>query len=322
MRPDADALGSSLALSGYLQKKGHDVTVITPTDYPHFISWLHGNEEVVVYTDKVDESKKLIADASLIFCLDFSRLDRIGEMEDIVRHAKADKVLIDHHTDPEDFAEYILWSTEAAATAELIYQFILLFDDYKLIDKNIAESIYAGIMTDTGSFRFPCTTKKTHQIIAELIEIGADNGKIHRLIYDDNSVNRLRFLGYALSEKLVVLEEYRTAYFSISEEELQQYETGTGDTEGIVNYALSMNGIVFAAFLKEREGMIKISFRSKGSFKVNEFSKENFSGGGHRNAAGGRGKEGESLKETTDFFISLLPKYKDQIEESHRTLNL
>ncbi len=319
IKPDADALGSSLALWGYLKKLGHDVQVITPTDYPRFIWWMHGNDEVMIYTDTTEASDRLINDADLIFCLDFSCLQRISDMGEIVRQAKGEKVLIDHHIDPEDFAEYVLWSTKASSTAELIYDFILLFNDYDKLDKHIAESIYAGIMTDTGSFRFPCTTKKTHQIIAELIEVGADNGKVHRLVYDDNSLNRLKFLGFALSEKLVVLEEYKVAYFAISAKELEQFSSENGDTEGVVNYALSMNNIVFAAFIKESDGIIKMSFRSKGTFAVNEFSRDHFEGGGHKNAAGG--KSDLTLEETIQKVRNLLPQYKEAIEESYQNLN-
>jgi phosphoesterase RecJ-like protein len=311
-KPDADALGSSLGLAGYLKKKGHHVTVVTPSDYPSFLNWMPGNEEVVVCSEQTDgQVRQIISEAEVIFCLDFSCLGRINEMGPYVREAKATKVLIDHHLEPERFADIEFSDTAAAATAELVYHVIRELGDEPLIDVSIGECLYAGIMTDTGSFRHPTTSRNVHLIIAELVHLGVDISKVHRLIYDSYSEKRLRFLGYALKDKLVVLPEFNTAYIAISADELKEYDSQTGDTEGLVNFALSILGVVFAAVLIDRSTAVKISFRSVGNFSVNEFARSHFQGGGHRNASGGVSYL--TLDETVAKFVSLLPAYKDQL---------
>ncbi len=311
-KPDADALGSSLGLASILKKKHHEVHVITPTDYPGFLHWMHGNNEVIIFNEGNEKkSEALIDQADIIFCLDFSCLSRIEKLGELVGQSKACKVLIDHHQGKEDFADFELWSTKAAATCELVYQMVSDLGDQDLIDKDIAESLYAGIMTDTGSFRHPNTTKQVHEIVARLIGIGADVAKVSKLIYDNNTVDRLRFIGYALSEKLIVLEEYKTAYFVITGEELRRFRYRNGDTEGLVNYALSIKGIIMAAVILDRPEGIKLSFRSVGDFAVNDFAAEHFNGGGHKNAAGG--SSDLSLKETENKLIALLPLYKEQL---------
>lgn len=314
-RPDADALGSSLGLANYLKKYGHDVSVVTPTSYPQFISWMKGNEEVIIYKGNEDQAKQKLDEADLIFCLDFCNLNRIDELGDLIREkSETPKVLIDHHIDPEDFAEFQLWSSDASATAELIYDFIIQMGDEDKIDVDIAECIYAGIMTDTGSFRFPATSPKVHLTIAELIKKGVQNAKIHRLVYDNNPETKLRFLGHCLSNLLVVRKDLGAAYIAIPLSDKKKFNAQLGDTEGIVNYALSINGIKFASLIKEEEDMVKFSFRSTGDFSVNEFAKENFNGGGHKNAAGGRSDL--SFKETIAKFEDLLIRYKDKIINS------
>ncbi|MCP4520253.1 MAG: bifunctional oligoribonuclease/PAP phosphatase NrnA [Cytophagales bacterium] len=314
-KPDADALGSSLALANYLlQYQHHTVKVITPTDYPHFLTWMKGNNDVIVYEETAAITKKsneLIADADLIFCLDFSALHRIKDMGERVRDSKAKKVLIDHHIDPEDFAEFVLHDDKASSTAELIYDFIELAGDTDKIDKHIGECIYAGIMTDTGSFRFPSTTKKVHLLLADLFDKGIDHSYVHRIIYDDNNMSRLQILGHALSQKLKVFPEYNTAYIYLSKKELQDYNSQTGDTEGVVNYALSLRGIIFAVLFIEGDGLIKLSCRSVGDFAVNEFANTHFEGGGHKNAAGGRSLS--TLEETIEKFEALLPQYQEEL---------
>jgi phosphoesterase RecJ-like protein len=307
-KPDADALGSSLAMCSYLQKKGHEVLVITPSDYPWFLNWMIGNDKVLVFDAKKDRSKKNVekafSEANLIFCLDFSAIERVQDLKEILTNASGTKILIDHHLEPEHFTNYELWDTKAAATTELVYEFITNMGDGAMIDIPIAECIYAGIMTDTGSFRFPSTTARVHTIMADLIRIGVDNHKIHNLVYDNNSEDRLRFLGFALAEKLIVLPKKKTAYFCISDTELLKFHSKTGDTEGLVNYALSIEGINFAALMIERPDAIKLSFRSRGDFSVNEFARKYFDGGGHKNAAGG--KSDLNLIETENKFLDIL----------------
>jgi phosphoesterase RecJ-like protein len=308
-KPDADALGSSLGMSNFLIKKGHNVTVITPTDYPEFLHWMKGNEDVLIFNEgNQKQSQGLIDLADVIFALDFSVLERINELGDIVRTSKAFKINIDHHLDPEDFADFQLSNTKAAATCEMCYELIVNLGDRDLIDADIAECLYAGIMTDTGGFRHSNTTKNVHEVVANLIQLGANNSNVAKKIYDNNSLDRLKFLGYALSEKLIVLPEYSTAYFAITNEELSKYNSRTGDTEGLVNYALSLQGIVFAALFTDRNEAIKMSFRSIGEFPANEIASKFFNGGGHRNAAGG--KTEISLDETVNRFKGVLPAYK------------
>lgn len=317
-KPDADALGSSLGLAGYLKKKGHEVSVITPTDYANFLAWMNGNENVIIFNEGNEtKSEKLVNEADIVFCLDFSSLNRINELGEIVRQSNSIKVLIDHHLDPEDFADFVYWSTNAAATAELVYDLICDLGDEKLLDKDIAESLYAGIMTDTGSFKHPNTTKNVFKVCAELIAIGADTAKVSKLVYDTNSLDKVKFLGFALNEKLTVLQEFNTAYFAISKDELERFNSKTGDTEGLVNYALSIEGIKFAAVIIDRTEAIKMSFRSIGDFSVNEFARKHFEGGGHKNAAGG--KSDLSLAETVKKFESVLNDYKNELSSKTKT---
>lgn len=312
--PDGDAMGSSLGLYNYLSQKKHKVTVITPNDYPSFLFWLPGNKNVINFSTKAREAKVAVAKANIIFCLDFNSLKRIDALGDEVGKSKAKKCIIDHHLQPEDFADFMLHDIKACSTCELIHDFIELMGDKKLINKNISNCLYTGIMTDTGSFRFPSTTAKTHRIIAELIDAGAENSEIHNRIYDDNTEDKLRLLGFCLAEKLTVLKEYGTAFFSLRSDELKHFNYRKGDTEGVVNYALSIEGIRFAAFFVERDGIIKTSFRSKGDFNVNLFSRKHFSGGGHANAAGGMSEI--SLDETIIKFVSLLAGYKKELHPS------
>ena len=311
--PDADALGSSLGMAGYLTKKGHEVTVITPTEYPDFLHWMTGNDKVLDFENyhQTAKAKAKIAEAEVIFCLDFSALNRLKNLESLVRKSLAKKVLIDHHQMPEKFADFVFWNDHAAAACELIFQLIETLGDKNLIDIPIAECFYSGLMTDTGSFRFDSTTKEVHRIAGELIETGINVAKIHRQIFDSNSFERLQFLGYVLGQKLVHLPEFNTAYFTISEEELKRFNSKTGDTEGMVNYALSIKGVVFAAIFTDRGDMIRISFRSVDEFSVSDFSRNHFSGGGHKYAAGGRSFD--SLEKTVQKFLNLLPNYKSQL---------
>ena len=315
--PDADALGSALGLASYLTKKNHTVRVISPTDYPQFLHWMQGHQDVIIYNDgNQEESARFIGEADLIFCLDFSCLNRIDDMGELVRQADAVKVLIDHHHGKEDFADFELWDTTAASTCELLYQLIVDLGERDLIDEAMADSLYAGIMTDTGSFRHSNTTRHVHLIVADLIGLGAEVAKVSKLIYDNNSLDRLRFIGFALSERLVVLEEYNTAYFAITADDLKKFKSRTGDTEGLVNYALSISGITMAAIIIDRNDEIKLSFRSIGDFEVNHLAADHFEGGGHKNAAGGISHL--PLSETVDKFLRLLPVYKEQLYENQK----
>lgn len=308
-KPDGDAMGSSLGLYNYFIQKGHHVKVVSPTDYPHFLHWLPNNPEVIIYTEKEVESKKLVADAELIFCLDFNALSRINEMGEEVRKSNALKIMIDHHLEPEGFDDFRHWNINACSTAELIYDFIVnLLEDESLITKDVATCLYTGIMTDSGSFRFPNVTSNLHRIVADLIDAGAQNWKIHQQVYDNATEGRLKFLGYCLSNKLEVFREFNTALITVSEADIQKFDIQTGETEGVVNYALSINGIKLAAFIVERKDKVKLSLRSIGDFPANEICKKYFNGGGHRNAAGGQSDD--SFTTVIEKFKSILPEYK------------
>jgi phosphoesterase RecJ-like protein len=312
--PDADALGSSLGLRGYLIKKGHQVHVISPTDYPKFLNWMEGNETVMIFgSDNQKACETMIKESDIIFCLDFNNLGRIDELGDIVKKCQAQKFLIDHHLEPQCFADFAFVSTEASATAELIYEFIVKLGDRDHIDKSIAECLYAGIMTDTGQFKHNNTNQNVHFVTANLMELGADTARVASLIYDTNSYDRLKFLGFALSQRLNYLPEYHTAFIAINAEDLEKFNSQTGDTEGLVNYSLSLDGVVLGVLISERGGEIKLSMRSKGDFSVNEFARKHFNGGGHKNAAGGTSDL--NFEETVRKFEDIVKMYRDELNE-------
>lgn len=311
-KPDADALGSSLGLCKYLTIKNHNVTVITPSDYPDFLNWMPGNRDVVIFNaEKPKTANALIEAAEVIFCLDFSSLNRINELGERVKLSSAKKVLVDHHLEPEKFADFEQWDETAASTAELIFQLIVECGDAALIDADIANCLFAGIMTDTGGFRHSNTNHKVFKIAGDLVGAGAEPARVSKLIYDNNSIERLRLMGYVLSQKLQVLPEYRAAYIVLSGDDLKQYSSQSGDTEGLVNYGLSIKGIKLSVLISDRKDHIRLSFRSLGKFSVNDMARAHFEGGGHRNAAGGQSKL--TLEQTLQKFLSLLPDYKTQL---------
>ena len=310
--PDGDAIGSTLGLYHYLLKYNHDVTVIAPNDYPEFLKWMPKESEILKYDTQANECNAIINACDLIFTLDFNAFNRTGNMEHILSKSEASKIMIDHHQQPEDYSLYTYSDVTMSSTCEMVYNFIKMLDDVNLIDTDIASCLYVGIMTDTGSFRFPLTTSTTHKIIADLIDKGANNSEIHNAIYDTNSYNRLQLLGCALSN-LKVLPEYKTAYITLTQEELNSFNFKKGDTEGFVNYALSLQDVYFAVIFIEdhQQNIIKLSLRSKGEFSVNEFSRAHFNGGGHTNAAGGRSEF--PLNAAVEKFISILPSYKKDL---------
>ncbi|WP_411894601.1 DHH family phosphoesterase [Winogradskyella sp. A2] len=314
--PDGDAMGSTLGLYHYLKMYNHNAKVIAPNDYPEFLKWLPGDEKVLIFETQAEECTELIEQADLIFTLDFNALHRAGnDYGKVLELATGTKIMIDHHQQPDDYAKYTYSDVSMSSTSEMVFNFIEMLGDGEKIDTTIATCLYVGIMTDTGSFRFLSTTSRTHQVIATLIDKGANNSEIHNNVYDTNSYGRLQLLGKAL-QNLQVIPEMRTAYITLSQAELDEFNFKKGDTEGFVNYALSLKGIIFAGIFIENtvESIIKISLRSKGAFSVNEFSRKHFNGGGHTNAAGGRSHT--SLKSTIDNFISILPQYKEQLSQT------
>lgn len=305
--PDGDAMGSTLALYHFLLKLDHKPVVISPNEFPNFLAWLPGSETVLIYENDKEHCTKILNEAELVFTLDFNALHRTGEMEQVLNKLTVPMIMIDHHQKPDTYAAFTYSDTAFGSTCEMIYNFISFLGKKELIDKTIATCIYTGITTDSGSFRFPSTTSATHRIVADLIDLGIENSEIHNALFDDNSYNRLQLLGRAL-QNMKVFPEYKTSYTSLTQKELDEFHYEKGDTEGVVNYGLSIKGIHFAAiFIEHRdENIIKISFRSQGNFDVNQFAREHFNGGGHINAAGG--KSYESMKNTLNKFEDLISK--------------
>lgn len=312
--PDGDAIGSSLGLYHFLVKLKHRASVITPNGYPDFLKWMKGTDKVIDYSQKPNDALKAIRSAELIVCLDFNALKRIEELGKEVAKSKALKLLIDHHPQPEDFADFALHTIHASSTAELVFDLIGMLGEKKKIDAAIADCLYAGIMTDTGSFRFSSTTVHTHKVAAELMERGAEITKVHHLIDDNNREVRMKLIGYALLEKMKIFPEYATGFISLTQSDLKRFDYQDGDTEGLVNEPLSIKGIMFSALFTEKanDERIKISFRSKEKFDVNLFARKHFNGGGHLNAAGGNSDL--SMDETILKFLELLATYKEQLK--------
>lgn len=311
--PDGDAVGSSLALWHYLKAKSKNAKVILPDGFAEFLAWMPGVDEILLHSDSPNEVEEAIKEADLIFCLDYNDLSRTGDLAPLLekRVGKCPFILIDHHQHPDTFPEVLISDTSSCSTAQLIYEFIDALGDADMINAQMGECVYTGIVTDSGSFRFPSVTPETHRIAASLIEKGVDHAAIHRRIYDTNLLDRLRLVGYALSEKLIVFPEYHTAYISLSQEELTRFNYRPGDTEGLVNQALSIKGINMACFIREGNNKVKMSFRSKGPFKVNEVAAKHFNGGGHHNAAGG--VSDLSLQSVIDKFVAMLPEYQNDL---------
>ncbi|MDW8851062.1 bifunctional oligoribonuclease/PAP phosphatase NrnA [Flavobacterium sp. MMLR14_040] len=307
--PDGDAMGSTLGLYHFLLKNNHLPTVIAPNDFPDFLAWLPGSETVKIFEKDTENCTKTLQEAELIFTLDFNAFHRTGEMEHTLAKLTAPFIMIDHHQKPDDYATYMYSDTAFGSTCEMVYNFISFLDKKQDLDKTIATCIYTGILTDSGSFRFPGTTGNTHRIIAELIDLGVENTQIPVLLFDNSSYSRLQLLGRAL-QNMKVFEEYKASYTTLTQQELDAFHYVKGDTEGIVNYGLSIKGICFTAIFIENkdENIIKISFRSQGGFDVNQFARDHFNGGGHSNAAGGRSEV--SMEETVKKFEDLVTKLK------------
>jgi phosphoesterase RecJ-like protein len=306
-KPDADALGSSLGLLHFLIQLGVPAHVVSPTDYGDFLKWMPGEKEVVNFEKEKEKATALVAAADLIFCLDFNTLSRINLLGDLVANAKAKKILIDHHLEPEGFDDFRLWTTNASSTSELIFWMIELFNEVDKVNESIASCLYAGIMTDTASFKHNSTKPTTHRVAAKLLEKGAKPNSIHEAIYDNYSENRMRFIGYCLNEKLQIFHDYKTALIVVTAQELAHFQIITGDTEGLVNYGLSISGIELSILVVDRTIARKMSFRSKSKFPANAFARKHFNGGGHFNAAGG--ESADDLQTIEKKLKHLLPEY-------------
>lgn len=306
--PDGDALGSSLGLQHTLEFIDKEVTIVSPNDFPAFLAWMPKAEQIVVFEREREKAETIINDADLIFTLDFNALHRTGDlMESFLKTVEKPFIMVDHHEMPDNYAVVTVSDTAYGSTCELLYRFLETADLTKNISIDAATCFYTGIVTDSGSFRFTKTTGDTHRVVAQLIDRGIDNPGIHNKLFSNSSYNRLLLLGRAL-EHLKVIPEHQTAYITLSQKDLYDFNFQKGDTEGIVNYGLSIMGIKFAAiFIENRdEGIIKISFRSEGNFDVNTFARKHFQGGGHINAAGG--KSYSSLRDTVSRFVDILKK--------------
>lgn len=305
--PDGDAVGSTLGLWNTLTTAGIPATVILPDGFPSFLKWMNGADQVIFYDSQREKADQLISSADVLFTLDYNDFSRVGEMKTALLNSPAYKIMIDHHPDPSNETDILVSSTSECATAQMIYQFIVTMGWKNHLSKQAAECIYCGIMTDTGSFRFPSTNAKTHQIVSELLSVGMSNSYVHGQVFDNDSESRLRLVGFAISEKMKVMNDLKTAYFTLTQEELNRFNYQSGDTEGLVNYGLAIKGIQMSAIFIERGEQIKISFRSKGTLPVNQFSKKYFNGGGHMNAAGGAANC--NLKDAETLFLEKLPEF-------------
>ncbi|NSL86567.1 bifunctional oligoribonuclease/PAP phosphatase NrnA [Chitinophaga sp. Mgbs1] len=311
-KPDADAMGSSLALYHYLIQKGHQVTVVSPTNFPDFLKWMPGADGVIDFESSNDRAMEALKGIELLFCLDFNALYRTKNMAPYLEKLDCIKIMIDHHLEPQPGFDYGVSDTTASSTAQLVYETIYILGDEKYINLEIAQCIYAGTVTDTGSFRFASTNAKVHRMVADLMDRGLKHEVIHQAIYDNFLENRLRFLGHSLLNRMEVFYEYNTAMMAIPYTDLKRFDLQTGDTEGLVNFLLSIQGIKMAALIIDRNVEVKLSFRSKGNFDVNTFARKYFDGGGHFNASGGRSTD--PLEKTVGRFIRAVEENEELLQ--------
>lgn len=314
--PDGDAIGSALALYHFLRKFNHQVKVIAPNQFPDFLAWLPGAEDILIFEQDAKTSRLALEEATLLFCLDYNALSRSGSMQDDLKKLEIPRLLIDHHREPEtESFMYCLSDILVSSTAELIYEFIAYYDFEKYTDNAINQALFTGIMTDTGSFSYAINRPETFEITAKLVRSGLDAVWVHQQVYDTFTENRLRLLGHAISNCMLVLDDFSTAIIQLSNDDFKKYDFQIGDTEGVVNYPLSMQKINMAVLVTEKKDTIRFSFRSKGNFSVHELAKSHFNGGGHINASGGSLKT--DMKTAVEKLISVLPEYKKKLSESY-----
>jgi phosphoesterase RecJ-like protein len=311
--PDGDAIGSSLAMYHYLNQLGHTVRVLMPSEYPEFLDWMPNIDDIIIHDLEQDRAKELMRNADVVFCLDFNSLDRIDKLGEVIHNeSDATVIMIDHHLDPEPFADFVLSRTSASSTCELVYDFLLMMDERDKITVPLAECIMTGILTDTGSFRFG-TSPKLYRTVADLVELGVDDYLLQDRITNSLKEKHLRLLGHCLNNRMEILEEYNTGIIHLTKQDYAHFAISRGDTEGIVNYLLKIKPIKMAAFIMEQPAIVKISLRSKGDFSVQEIAQKYFRGGGHRNAAGGASFKG--LRATLKQFKEILPLYEEQLQD-------
>ncbi len=317
--PDGDAIGSSLGLQKYLDKLGHDTTVLFPSEFPDFVEWMEGSSEIVIFDNQPEEATEIIEQSELIFCLDFNGLNRIDDLGKVVEvQNETPKVLIDHHINPEPFADYTLSDVTASSTCELVYDFIHLLDDRENLDVKVGSDLFVGILTDTGSFKY-ATSAKLYRIAADLVELGVDDYGIQDRLFNSMTEKQLRLLSYCLSNRIMkVFDEHCTAIVILSQHDYKKFDIQRGDTEGIVNYLLKIKHIRFAVLITEQPNIVKLSLRSIGDFSVQEIAKKYFKGGGHKNASGGISYQ--TLWGTVERFKKILPKYQESLQAGYEHL--
>jgi len=311
INPDGDAIGACLALNGLLQNMGHKSSVVIPNEFPDFLQWMDGVEGVIDFEKSPDEAKRLFSEADTLFCLDFNDFERSEGMKELLSSFAGKKVLVDHHPGPIANCDLLISYPSISSTCELLFRLVEEAGFLDYLDKNCADAIFTGMMTDTGNFSYNASDPETYHIIAKLLEKGIDKDQIHSNVYHTFSEDRWRLIGHSLKDKMVILPEFRTGYISLSKKELDQFHFQPGDTEGLVNYPLSVKGVVFCALFMEKDDLVKLSFRSKGNFSTNDFSRKHFNGGGHINASGGSIKI--PLEEAVALFERLLPEYKQAL---------
>ncbi|MCF8370284.1 MAG: bifunctional oligoribonuclease/PAP phosphatase NrnA [Bacteroidales bacterium] len=312
--PDGDAIGSALGVFNLLTKYGKQAHIISPNDFPEFLDWLPGRQEVIIASRNRALAQTLISNADLLIMTDFNCPTRIKGIKTWVLKSNAKKILIDHHPEPKDFADLVFSDTSVSSTAELLYEFFVGTGLESYVNHDVAACLYTGIMTDTGSFSYNSSNPRTFEVVGALLKQGINKDKIHSMVFNNFSACRMQLLGYCLHKKFVVLPEFNTGYISITLDELKLFDFQPGDTEGFVNYPLSVKGIIFSAIFIEKKDQVKVSFRSKGNFAANLFSEKHFSGGGHRNAAGGECDL--DMEGCLKRFTELLPQYQKELEES------
>ena len=304
INPDGDSIGAQLALYHYFKSKGREVSMMAPNHLQEFLKWMDGTDRITILIKDRKKGLALIEAADLIIMLDFNQSGRLGGAEDAVRASKAKKVVIDHHLNPEKFADIIISDPSKCSTSELMHELICEINGSKFINRVYAEALYVGIITDTGNFEHGAYSSRTFRIVADLLDSGLEKGKIIDLIYNNFSSDRIRLQGFALNQRMIVMPEFKTAYIYLSKEDLKSYNHIKGDTEGFVNMPLSIKGINFSVLFIEKENFIKLSFRSRGQFPSNEFASLYFSGGGHLNASGG--EYSDTLDNTIAYFLKVL----------------
>lgn len=312
--PDGDAIGSMLAMYAFLQEKQKKVSMICPNVIPSFLRWMEGAEQILDYSRKPSKCDARIAEADLIISMDFNSISRLRGFEEKVQTAPARKVLIDHHPDPESFNDLVFSNTGVSSTAEYLYQVLSLLDPAVSTNSRIATGILTGMMTDTGCFSHNSSEGDTFRVVGELLDTGIDKDEIYDKVYNTYSASRMQLMGHVLKERMVVMPGYHAAYISLSLADQRAYHFKSGDSEGFVNLPLAIEGIRFAALFIEKKGFVKASFRSKGSFDANTFSRMHFYGGGHQRAAGGECKL--PLTDCCAKFETLIQQYARELQNA------